>query len=777
MDGILSALTEAQRQAVQHVEGPLLILAGPGSGKTRVVTRRMAYMQQQGIADRHIVGLTFTNKAADEMRTRLEQLVPGSRVWLGTFHRFGAQLLRRYASMVGLHENFSICDTEDSLKMVKEALNDADMELIHETPRRVADGISWAKNDLITPDAYVPTPGDPLGAIVAKVYPFYQRRMLKANAVDFDDLLLHPAVLLRDNPELRETLDGRFRYLLVDEYQDTNLAQYELIRLLSKDHPNLAVTGDPDQSIYGWRGATIRNILEFESDFPNVHVVRLEQNYRSTKSILRVADQLIANNRFRKNKTLYTDNHEGKPVRLVIYDTGKDEAQTIAARIANEVSAGLRRFSDYAIFYRTNALSRTLERAMRSMGIPYQIVRGLEFYQRKEIKDLLAYLHLINNPLNDAALLRVINTPPRRIGKTTIKRLGDYARQKNKSLLEAARESGLVSGLAKRAAVEVAKFVAIYDQMQAQPHEDVAPVIGHVLELTGYEDWLTESESEEDAQRLANIQELVTDAAEFDEMNGDEGGLEAFLEQTSLVSDVDDWETESDRVTMMTLHAAKGLEFPVVHIVAVEDNIIPHERNKDDTERYEEERRLLFVGITRAEEELHLSAVRQRNLRGRNSYRSCSPYLLELPREEMEVVGTVGYAMAFDHEASQLEWEDAEPSFQVFDDLEGAGETALVETAEPTAGAGPQLVTAADLAGNQVATPARCSPESFRQNMVVVHPDYGVGKIVTLSGVGPKRTATVQFATTPEAKTFRLAFSPLRPAAGRAAKPASDVEN
>jgi DNA helicase-2/ATP-dependent DNA helicase PcrA len=325
--------------------------------------------------------------------------------------------------------------------------------------------------------------------------------------------------------------------------------------------------------------------------------------------------------------------------------------------------------------------------------------------------------------------------------------------------------------------VEVAKFVAIYDQMQAQPHEDVAPVIGHVLELTGYEDWLTESESEEDAQRLANIQELVTDAAEFDEMNGDEGGLEAFLEQTSLVSDVDDWETESDRVTMMTLHAAKGLEFPVVHIVAVEDNIIPHERNKDDTERFEEERRLLFVGITRAEEELHLSAVRQRNLRGRNSYRSCSPYLLELPREEMEVVGTVGYAMAFDHEASQLEWEDAEPSFQVFDDLEGAGETALVETAEPTTGAGPQLVTAADLAGNQVATPARCSPESFRQNMVVVHPDYGVGKIVTLSGVGPKRTATVQFATTPEAKTFRLAFSPLRPAAGRAAKPASDVEN
>ncbi len=668
--------------------------------------------------------------------------------------------------MVGLQENFSIYDTDDSLKLVKEAIVDAKVELIHETPQRLAAGISWAKNDLITADQYVPTPGNPLGAIVASVYPLYQRRMLKANAVDFDDLLLHVAVLLRENLELRETLDARFRYLLVDEYQDTNLAQYEIVRSLSRNYPNLAVTGDPDQSIYGWRGATIRNILEFERDFPDVRVVRLEQNYRSTKSILRVADQLIANNVHRKSKSLYTENPEGLPVRLVIFDTGQTEAQSIAAKIANEVAAGRRRYQDFAIFYRTNALSRTLERALRATGIPYQIVRGLEFYQRKEIKDILAYLHLMNNPRNDVALLRIINTPPRRIGKTTLARLGSYARQKNVSLLDAAREAGLVPGLAKRAAVEVAKFVAIYDRLCAQPFEDVAVLIGSVLELTGYERWLTESDSEEDAQRLENIEELVTDAVEFDEMQEEEGGLEAFLEQTSLVSDVDDWEVENDRVTMMTLHAAKGLEFPVVFIVAVEDNVIPHERSKDDEQRYEEERRLLFVGITRAEEELQLSAVQHRSFRGRQSYTSSSPFLLELPREEMQFTGPAGFTAGGDFDASQLDWEDSEPSFQVFDDADETGDEEELESGTPVQGAGPQLFTAADMAGRKAATAAQCSPDVFRQGMVVVHPEYGVGKIVALGGAGQKRTATIQFATSPDVKKFRLAFSPLRPATG-----------
>jgi DNA helicase-2/ATP-dependent DNA helicase PcrA len=767
MDGMLSALTDSQRQAVQHVDGPLLILAGPGSGKTRVVTHRIAHLLQQGIAGRNIVGLTFTNKAADEMRARLQQLVPDSGVWLGTFHRFGAQLLRRYAPLVGLKENFSIFDADDSLKQVKEALDEAGVQLIHETPQRVADGISWAKNDLVTSDQYIPRHGDPLGSFVARVYPFYQRRMLKANAADFDDLLLHLVVLLRENPELRAQLDSQFRYLLVDEYQDTNLAQYEMIRLLSIDYPNLAVTGDPDQSIYGWRGATIRNILEFESDFPAARTVRLEQNYRSTKNILRVADQLIENNCFRKHKDLYTDNPEGKPVRLTVYDTGWEEAQTITARIANEVSAGLHRYSDYAIFYRTNALSRTLERAMRSLRVPYQIVRGLEFYQRKEIKDILAYLHLLNNPLHNVALLRIINTPPRRIGKATVVRLNDHARVQDKSLLDAARESGMIEGLSKRAAVQVARFVAALDEMQAQPQEEVAEVIRRVLAVSGYEDWLKESDSEEDQERLANIHELVTDAAEFDQLHPEGGGLEAFLEETSLVSDVDDWNMDSDRVTMMTLHAAKGLEFPIVHIVAVEDNIIPHERNKADEKRIEEERRLLFVGITRAEEELHLSFAQQRSTRGRPTRRVASPFLMELPRDEMEIIGQLNLDAATPDEASQLEWEDDVPSFQVFDDDDPPGQLPEDEADTSSAAVSNPLMTAAELAGSKTTTPLRCSPNAFQQGMVVMHPKYGVGKIVSLAGSGPKRTANVQFASEPAPITFRLAYSPLRPAIRR----------
>ncbi len=324
MNGIDSALTEAQRRAVTHVDGPLLILAGPGSGKTRVVTQRVAYLRAQGIADEHILALTFTNKAADEMRKRVERLAAGCRVWMGTFHSFCSRLLRQYAPMVGLRENFSIYDVEEAQKLLRAALEDAGLELTHESPARIAGAISWAKNNVISAEQYEPARGSPLGAIVARVYPHYQRRLLTANAADFDDLLLHVATLLREHPALREALDARFRYILVDEYQDTNLAQYAIVRALSVDHPNLAVTGDPDQSIYGWRGATIRNILEFERDFPAAVVVRLEQNYRSTKRILRAADGLIAHNQLRKSKALFTENPEGQRVRVVVYPSGRE---------------------------------------------------------------------------------------------------------------------------------------------------------------------------------------------------------------------------------------------------------------------------------------------------------------------------------------------------------------------------------------------------------------------------------------------------------------------
>src|SRR5262245_24841873 len=457
----LESLTPAQLAAVTHVDGPLLILAGPGSGKTRIVTHRIAHLLQQGNSGKNILALTFTNKAADEMKARVARLVPLPTVWMGTFHRFCARLLRIYGQLVGLAENYSIYDVDDSRRMLAEAILDEGADLSHTTPEAIAHAISWAKNNLMGPDEYVPRRGHHLGGIIQRVYPAYQRRLLNANAVDFDDLLLHVARLLKENPDVRSRLDERYRYILVDEYQDTNLAQYAIVRALSVDFPNLAVTGDPDQSIYGWRGANLSNILEFEKDFPSVKVVRLEQNYRSTKAILRVADELIRHNVRRKQKRLFTENPDGAAVRLAAYPTQRDEADDIAGRIANEIHRSGRRPRDFAIFYRTNALSRQLEHALREHVVPYQIVNGLEFYQRKEIKDILAYLHLLNNPRSDVALLRIINTPARGIGKATIDRLRDFARMNGLPLLEAARRAGIVAGLSKESAVAVAKFVEI----------------------------------------------------------------------------------------------------------------------------------------------------------------------------------------------------------------------------------------------------------------------------------------------------------------------------
>ena len=431
--------------------------------------------------------------------------------------------------------------------------------------------------------------------------------MTRSNAADFDDLLLHVATILRDNPEVRGSLDERYRFILVDEYQDTNLAQYAIARALSIDYPNLAVTGDPDQSIYGWRGANIQNILEFEQNFPQVRVVRLEQNYRSTKRILEVAAELISHNVHRKQKDLYTENDEGPPVGLTTYSDHKEEARGIAERIADELHAGSRRARDFAVFYRVNALSRSIELALREYGIPYQLIRGLEFFQRKEIKDVLSYLQLLNNPRDDNAVLRVINTPPRGIGKTTIGRLINHSTRHGLPLLDAARQTQRIDALSKRSKRLVEEFVKLFDRLSRVADSPVEEILGHVLTESGYKARFEDSEIEEDAQRLANIEELLTVARDFDERHFGEHHLEEFLEETSLVSDTDDWEDNTDRVTLMTLHASKGLEFPVVYLIAVEEGLLPHERSRDSIHQLEEERRLMFVGLTRAREELQIS--------------------------------------------------------------------------------------------------------------------------------------------------------------------------
>ncbi|HEX4129253.1 MAG TPA: UvrD-helicase domain-containing protein [Pirellulales bacterium] len=770
MDPLLKNLTAPQREAVQHVDGPLLILAGPGSGKTRVVTHRVAHLLRSGVSARQILALTFTNKAADEMKTRVAALAPDRPVWISTFHRFCSRLLREHAAMVGLGQNFTIYDTSDSQSALKRAIERLDFDSTHYTPQRLAAAISWAKNNLIGPEQYEARSGSPLASIVARVYPAYQAELLKSNAVDFDDLLLHSAILLKENPEVRASLDARYRQIMVDEYQDTNLAQYTIVRALSLDEPNLAVTGDPDQSIYGWRGANLNNILEFERDYPDVRVVRLEQNYRSTKRILRVADRLIAHNRRRKEKELFTENEEGAAVSLVTYGTQKDEAEAIAARIAELVNAGRYHPRDIAVFYRINALSRALEFALRDHGIPYQIIRGVEFYQRKEIKDVLAYLQLVNNPRDNTAFLRVVNTPPRGIGKTTIERLSQHAARYSTTLLEAAREAGLIEDLAKnkKAVAALAKFVEFFDQLSQLAAQPVEEVLGHVLEESGYHDFLKQSDEEEDQERLANIEELLTAAREFDERNPEPGALEAFLEQASLVNDTDDWDAVQDRVTLMTLHASKGLEFPVVFITAVEEGLIPHERSRDNPDDLEEERRLLFVGITRAEKELRLSRAVYRSFRGRTVMSVPSMFLVELPIEEMDV-GEQGVmalpSMAWDRPTP---WNDEPGHDDVHESDDDLSFPPVTAAASPpshasTAPAATPLTTAAELALGGAAGLPPVSPEDFFAGMLVRHPEYGLGKIIALSGQRSGRKATVAFTSAAGQRTFVLAQSPLRP--------------
>ena len=761
---LLDGLNPAQQAAVAHLEGPLLILAGPGSGKTRVVTHRIANLLAHGVPSWQVLALTFTNKAAAEMRQRVERLAPGERVWVSTFHRFGAKLLRKYADRVGLDPNYTIYDAGDARQTLKRVVEAAGIQTMGYTADRLANAISGAKNRLIGPEEYQPRPASPISKVVAEVYPLYQQRLIASSAVDFDDLLLHVARLLHDDADLRAQLDERFRYVMVDEYQDTNRAQYVLLRALSVDHPNLAATGDPDQSIYGWRGADLNNILEFEQDYPDVEVVRLEQNYRSTPAILSVADNLIAHNERRKPKSLFTENPDGPPVRLVTYADGRDEAHGVATAIRAAVRSGERRWSDFAVFYRVNALSREIEKVFRRSEIPFQMVRGQEFYQRREIRDVLAYAQLMNNPKDDLAFERTVNSPPRGIGKKTLERLGDYAVRHGVSMLEAARDAPQIDGVSAAIAKKVAAFVGVMERLDAYGSGPAEEAIGAVLAFSGYREHLAKSDSEEDQNRLANIEELLTDARQFDEaMEADDEGeatLEAYLERTWLVNETDGWDDDTDKVTMMTLHAAKGLEFPVVFLLAVEDGILPHERSANDPDQLEEERRLAFVGITRAERELQVSHALRRDYRGQRRIAIPSSFLMELPAAEMvheQNAPTDEFGLAPDDPTS--DWGSG-PEEEVFSQEATQDSGQPVETESPVGAAA--VTTAATLvAGSQVALP-RVSPDAFKVGMRVTHPELGEGRVLTLSGNGKGRRAVVEFPEHGE-KRFVLAFSPLRP--------------
>jgi DNA helicase-2/ATP-dependent DNA helicase PcrA len=745
-------LTPAQYAAVSHHQGPLLVLAGPGSGKTRVITHRIASLIQAGVHANQILGITFTNKASDEMGARVQQLIPDVKVEISTFHKFCVRILRRYGRAVGLDSNFSIFDTTDQQQLIRHVLHELDIDTVAYNPSTIAGMISRAKNDLITAErfaeAFQETIGDHLQAVAARVYPVYQRLLLESNAVDFDDLLLHVASLLKGAPELRATLDERYQYILVDEYQDTNLAQYQIVMGLSLNTRNLCVTGDPDQSIYGWRGAKIQNILQFERDFPDCQTIRLEQNFRSTKEILRVADSLIVHNQKRKAKSLFTENPEGSPVELLTYNDERQEAEEIAMHIRRAVDRGEFEYTDFAIFYRVNSLSRELELALARHKIPYQLAGSVAFYERTEVKDLLSYLKLINNPDDRVAFSRIVNKPLRGIGKTTQNKLIRWADEKGISLLEAAHQAADCPALSKRASTMVVRFAKMISGFSLADSGSVAQLMELVVDSTRLIDSWKESPDEEDQQRIANVNELVSTARKYDEIFGEETTLEGFLEVSTLASATDQLDAESGQVTLMTLHAAKGLEYPVVFIIGVEQNLIPHERvlREEFRDGLEEERRLFFVGITRAEQNLYLTQTRERSLRGRPWRTITSDFLKEIDVEVKDMTDFLGeHRSHFDDFVESVKRGDVD--------------TEALKAATPPKR--PLLMTGADLLKQ---TPEAADvPQGFSVGMRVRHPRYGVGTVMGISGYARKRMVTVLFDDMEEGQTFVAAHCPLQP--------------
>ncbi|MBI1323036.1 AAA family ATPase [bacterium] len=799
---LLNDLTPAQQEAVTTIEGPLLVVAAAGSGKTRVITRRVAHMLSSGIPGGSILALTFTNKAAGEMKERVEALRPGSGVWLGTFHSLCARLLRQYGKAVGLDPGFTIFDTQDRLKAVKQILvpHEELVDHLNLSADKIDNIISRAKNDLSAP-----VPGlssidrEAEEKLLALVYREYQELLRRQNAADFDDLLTSTVELLKEHPVIRRELDHRFRYIMVDEYQDTNLAQYAILRGLNAEVKNLCATGDPDQSIYGWRGANLNNILEFEKDYPGCKVVKLEHNYRSTKNILAVADHLIKYNKKRKPKQLLTSNPGGSPIRVTTYGSERNEAEGVADHIVRLIRSGKYKAADIAVFYRVSALSRTLEMAIKQRAkLPCQIVGGVSFYERTEIKDILAYAHAAMNPKNNIALARIINTPTRGLGKVALERLADYAKTRGIPLAEACRQASAVPGFKDRIIATVRDFIMMLDELKHHSETDPpAEFIDRIRRETGYQAMLDSLPDAEAKERTDNVLELITAARQFEADSGESNAsVRDFLEQATLSSAVDRWADDGGSITLMTMHAAKGLEFPVVFIVGLEEGILPHHRAKESPSEMEEERRLLFVGITRAQKELYLSHCRVREFRGSRSATIDSPFLRELPFDCVERVnladestspggywseggysrprtpglGGTGYSSGRSPYAGS-----AGPASRASQDPYGPiSKPALSETR-------PRIMTAGDLArahaaksGQAGATastaapvgPGRPDPADFRIGTAVAHPAYGVGRVVSLEGNGPKAKAKVRFATRGEV-SFVIALSPLKVLPGR----------
>jgi DNA helicase-2/ATP-dependent DNA helicase PcrA len=632
---ILSNLNDRQIEAVTHLDGPLLVIAGAGSGKTRVLTYRIAYLlSARRVPPYFVLAVTFTNKAAKEMKDRITDLAGplGEQVWMATFHSTCVQILRREADKVGYQRNFLIYDTPDQLSVVKEAIKDLNLDSRKIEPRTALYAISGAKNELVSPEEYDKYAGDFWDKTIARIYAKYQSKLMAANAMDFDDLIMATVRLFRTCPEVLAHYQDRFRYILVDEYQDTNHAQYVLVNLLAKKHRNLCVVGDEDQSIYGFRGADIRNILEFEKDYPDAKVVKLEQNYRSTDKILESANAVITNNLGRKGKRLWTDKTGGDPLFLYRARDEREEASFVAEEIQRLKQAG-RKYQDCAILYRTHSQSRTFEEEFMRRGIPYAIVAGLRFYERKEIKDLIAYLRLLENPADLYSLRRVINVPKRGIGDATLGRLESFAVMESISAYEALGRAEEIPELGRRGINALDKFHELVENLRRKVGKvSLTRLTQDVLEATGY---VAELEAERTAEadgRIENLKEFLSVTKQYEE-EAPSADLVSFLEHVALVADVDLYDETVDAVVMMSLHAAKGLEFPVVFLVGMEEGVFPHSRSLWEPGELEEERRLCYVGITRAMERLYLTCAELRTLYGSTTQHFISRFIEEIPSD------------------------------------------------------------------------------------------------------------------------------------------------
>lgn len=658
----LEGLNEQQLKAVTHGDGPLLILAGAGSGKTRVLTHRIAYLvTQRGVKPWNVLAITFTNKAAKEMKARVSKLIgaAGEDMWISTFHSACVRILRRDIDRLGYDKSFVIFDPSDQQVLIKECLRELNLNEKNFPPKSVLGEIGKAKDEMIDPDAYSNMYASDfrLGKI-ARIYDLYQKKLKLNNALDFDDIILKAINLLTEFPDVLDYYQTRFRYILVDEYQDTNSAQFTLVSLLSARYGNICVVGDDDQSIYGWRGANIRNILDFEKEFPGTKVIKLEQNYRSTESILKAANHVIKNNKGRKHKELWTDKGKGDRVRYFCSSNEHEEAEYVIHEISRQMRENGRRYLDFAVLYRMNAQSRVLEEGFMKYGMPYKLVGALKFYDRKEIKDLLAYLRLIHNPSDSVSLRRIINVPKRGIGKATVDALEQHAAARGVSMFSLIQAADNIQGLG-RAAGSLGEFSSLVCGLKAlKDTMKVSEFINEVLKRTGYLKELEEEDTIEALGRIENLKEFISVAVEFEREN-DEADLGSFLENVSLVADIDTMDEENDGIVLMTFHSAKGLEFPVVFMVGMEEGVFPGYRSFSEEDGLEEERRLCYVGITRAREQLFMTGAYCRTLFGSTSYNNMSRFIREIPEELVD-----GLDMARENRREKLtSWDSAEEGY------------------------------------------------------------------------------------------------------------------